>query len=85
MPFVKAQCTNCGGHLEVDSSKDAAICPFCNSPYIVEKAINQYQIRNKYEIQHANCKRTERTGIPQRTIQLRKTYYAVSEKLTAIE
>ena len=54
MPFVKAQCTNCGGQLEVDSNKEAAICPFCHTPYIVEKAITQYQIQNKYEIQHAN-------------------------------
>lgn len=42
MPLVKAQCTNCGAALEVDSSKDAAICPYCNTPYIVEKAINNY-------------------------------------------
>lgn len=44
MPLTKAQCTNCGGLLEVDQSKDAAICPFCKTPYIVEKAINNYQI-----------------------------------------
>lgn len=42
MPLVKAQCTNCGASLEVDSSKEAAICPHCNTPYIVEKAINNY-------------------------------------------
>ena len=42
MPLEKAQCPNCGGALEVDSSKEAAICPFCNTPYIVEKAINNY-------------------------------------------
>lgn len=40
MPLVKAQCTNCGGILEVDNAKEAAICPYCNTPYIVEKAIN---------------------------------------------
>ena len=43
MALEKAQCTNCGGLLEVDQSKDAAICPFCNTPYIVEKAINLYK------------------------------------------
>ncbi len=43
MPFVRAQCTNCGAHLEVDSSNEAAICPFCHTPYIVEKAINLFQ------------------------------------------
>ena len=42
MPIVKAQCTNCGGLLEIDSSKDAAICPFCKTPYVVEKAINNF-------------------------------------------
>ena len=53
MPMVKAQCTNCGGALEVDNSKDAAVCPFCNTPYIIEKAINQYNISNTYHIENA--------------------------------
>ena len=26
MPFVNAKCTNCGAGLEVDSTKEAAIC-----------------------------------------------------------
>lgn len=43
MPLVKAQCTNCGGALDVDDAKDAAICPFCNTPFIVEKAVNLYK------------------------------------------
>ena len=42
MPFVKAKCTNCGGSLQVDSSKKAAVCPFCNQAYVVEDAINNY-------------------------------------------
>ena len=42
MPLVKATCTNCGAVLEVDPKKDAAICPFCNTAYIVEKAIHNY-------------------------------------------
>lgn len=46
MPLTKAQCSNCGGAIEVDSSKEAAICPFCNTPYIVEKAINLYKTEN---------------------------------------
>ncbi|MBR4779830.1 MAG: hypothetical protein IK014_00555 [Lachnospiraceae bacterium] len=54
MPFVKAMCTNCGGILQVDDSKDAAICPFCQTPYIVEKAINNYQITNQYKIENSN-------------------------------
>lgn len=42
MPLVNAKCTNCGGTLTVDASKDAAICDFCGSPFIVEKAIQNY-------------------------------------------
>ncbi len=39
MPLVAAKCTSCGAALTVDSSKDAAICNFCGTPFIVEKAI----------------------------------------------
>lgn len=44
MLLVKAQCTNCGATLDVDSTKEAALCPYCNTAYIVEKAINNYKI-----------------------------------------
>ena len=44
MPFVQAKCPNCGGLLAVDNSNDAAVCQFCNTPFIVEKAINNYNI-----------------------------------------
>ncbi len=30
MPLVNAKCTNCGGTLQVDNAKEAAVCPFCN-------------------------------------------------------
>ena len=53
MALVKAQCTNCGGTLDVDNTKDAAICPFCNTPYIVEKAIQQFNIHNTNYINNA--------------------------------
>jgi hypothetical protein len=46
MPLVSAKCTSCGANLEVDNAKDAAICPYCNTPYVVEKAINNYCISN---------------------------------------
>lgn len=46
MPLVSAKCTNCGAFLEADNTKDAAICPYCGSPYIVEKAINNYNVIN---------------------------------------
>jgi hypothetical protein len=42
MPFVQATCPNCGGIIEVDDSQEAWICKACGRPFIVEKAINNY-------------------------------------------
>jgi predicted RNA-binding Zn-ribbon protein involved in translation (DUF1610 family) len=50
MPIVQAKCTNCGANLEVDSTKDAAVCPFCGAAYVVEKAINNFNTVNNNQI-----------------------------------
>lgn len=52
LKMVPAICTQCGAKLDVDSSKDAAICPYCNTPFIVEKAITKYN--TEYHIEHAD-------------------------------
>ena len=54
MALVAAQCTNCNGALQVDAEQKAAICPYCNTPYIVQEAINNYYTTNVYNIQNAN-------------------------------
>lgn len=54
MPLVKCVCTNCNAPLEVDDQKEAAICKFCGTPFIVEKAINQYINNTTYSINNAN-------------------------------
>ncbi len=41
-PLVPAICTQCGARLEVDPSQEAAICKYCGTPFIVERAINNY-------------------------------------------
>lgn len=46
MPLSLAKCTTCWANLEVDNTKDAAICPYCGSAYIVEKAVNFYNTTN---------------------------------------
>lgn len=46
MSLVPAKCTSCGASLEVDNVKDAAICPYCRTAFVVEKAINNYNIVN---------------------------------------
>jgi len=42
--FVPAKCTCCGATLEVDPRQEAAVCRYCNTPFIVEKAINNYNV-----------------------------------------
>lgn len=44
MPLVNAKCTNCGGTLQVDNEKDTAVCPFCGSAFLVEKAVQNYHV-----------------------------------------
>ena len=40
--LVAAVCTQCGAQLEVDPNAEATVCKYCNTPFIVEKAINNY-------------------------------------------
>lgn len=42
MALVAAKCTQCGGNIKVDNTQDAGICEFCGTPFITEKAINNY-------------------------------------------
>lgn len=51
--LVPAICTQCRGRLEVDSELDAAVCPYCRTPYIVSKAIDDYTIEQT-SIAHAD-------------------------------
>ena len=44
--LVPAVCTQCGATLEVDPNQEAAVCKFCNTPFIVSKAINNYTIQH---------------------------------------
>lgn len=46
MKLVPAICTQCGAKIEVDPSNDAAICQYCGTAFIVEKAINYFNTIN---------------------------------------
>ena len=39
LALVPAKCTQCGGQIKVDDSKEAGICKHCGMPFITEKAI----------------------------------------------
>lgn len=46
MSLVQAKCTNCGANLEINNTLDAAVCPYCGTAFIVEKAVNNYNTTN---------------------------------------
>lgn len=46
MPLVPAKCLECGGNIVVDNEKEAWICDFCKTPFVVEKAINNFNTIN---------------------------------------
>ena len=51
--LVPAICTQCGGQVEVDPTQEAAVCKYCGTPFIVEKAIQNYSIQNA-KIEHVD-------------------------------
>ena len=51
--LVPAICSQCGGQLDVDPQQEAAVCPYCGTPFIVEKAIHNDSIQQA-TIEHAD-------------------------------
>ena len=52
MGIVSAKCPQCGANLNVDSAKDAGICPSCGTAFITEKAIRNYITHNTTNIEN---------------------------------
>lgn len=59
--LVPAICTQCGAKLEVDPTQDAAVCRYCNTPFIVEKAIQNYSVQNA-KIEHVDTVKIDMKG-----------------------
>ena len=59
--LVPAICTQCGGQVEVDPSQEAAVCKYCGTPFIVEKAIQNYTV------QHATIEHVDTVNIQQKS------------------
>ncbi len=37
MPIIPVICTQCGAKLELDSEAESGFCPFCDTPFIIER------------------------------------------------
>lgn len=57
MPLVPAKCPECGGNINIDAEKKAAICEFCKQPFVVEEAINNFN--TTYNITNHNDIKTD--------------------------
>lgn len=53
MPLVSATCLGCGGALMVDDKSETAVCQYCGTHFIVEKAINNFNAYNSYNFDNA--------------------------------
>ena len=81
MPLVPAKCPECGGNINIEANKRAAICEFCKQPFVVEDAINNfntiYNVTNNNEIfatmssdefKEASLFHKKRTEVPYRLL-----------------
>lgn len=46
MKLVPAVCHQCGGIVEANRSKEKANCKYCGTPFLIDEAINNYNIQN---------------------------------------
>ena len=42
MDLIPGICTQCGATLSVSKEKDAMVCPYCGTPFVVKKAIQNF-------------------------------------------
>jgi hypothetical protein len=45
-----AICTQCGGTIKVDETKELGICEYCNTPFVTERVINNYVTKNVHNV-----------------------------------
>lgn len=53
--LVPCTCTNCASSLQVDPNQKAAICPACGTTFIVQQAINNFNIHSTGNIRIENA------------------------------
>ncbi len=76
--LVPAICPNCGATLKIDDTKEAAVCTYCQTPFISEKSIQNFNIQNTINIQNAtiiNQEESEDTILRRGITQLKIGHY----------
>lgn len=85
MPLVPAKCPECGGNINIDSEKRAAVCEFCKQPFVVEEAITNfnttYNITNHNSIKADVVMINESENKEQSAEDLKKKFKFFFEKI----
>lgn len=83
--LVPAKCTNCGGQLTVDPSCQSAVCPYCNSTFIVDQAINNYNVQMNGNMNIGNATINIQGLNTENLIARAKSYEAKNQFETALD
>ena len=59
MPLVPAKCPNCGASLTLEPVTRASVCRYCQTPFVVEDAVNNYNIQNTVRVEHLHTDKVE--------------------------
>lgn len=51
MPYVKVNCTSCGGEIQLDSNKESGFCLHCGTRVIFQEAIQKVELINLPKIE----------------------------------
>ena len=63
MPLVPAKCPSCGGEIQVDNTRKEGFCSYCGTKFLVESAVNYYNTKNEYHIEHADIHMEDSRGL----------------------
>ena len=85
MPLVPAKCPNCGASLTVDPVTRAAVCPYCQTPFVVEDAVNNYNIQNTVRVEHLHTDKVEiqDSGSAESLLKTANTYLSLNNYISA--
>ena len=85
MPLVPAKCPNCGASLTLDPVTRAAVCPYCQTPFVVEDAVNNYNIQNTVRVEHLHTDKVEiqDSGAAESLLKTANTYLALNDCMRA--
>ena len=82
--MVPAICTQCGGTVEVNKDEETAICPFCGASFIIEKAVNIYNVQHA-NIEHADTVNVDVSGAVKEVLDFAGSQINESRKIRAAQ